>query len=355
MTGIATLPPEWYVDDAILRRERTAIFAKNWALFGPEREVAEAGAWRAETINGWPLFIIRGEDGELRGFHNVCRHRAAALFQGAAGQCSTIRCPYHAWTYDQAGRLLKTPGFGELPGFELSTHGLFPIRVGVWRGLVFIAIDEAAPDLERWLGSIPELCRDFPLAPEMDYHDSFVVTGAANWKSYCDNTVEGYHLPFVHRRLTQAVAPGETKLYSLDDGRLVVFDVGYRNDGAGLRGARGIWFYRFPGFQTTIGERSFKAERIEPMGPGGLKSTSWAWFRDLPERDRADAFAWAQTIVREDLGICETVQANLAAGVYRSGFLSPKQETHVARFQALVREALDAETERPTSLRAAAR
>jgi choline monooxygenase len=355
MTGIATLPPEWYTDDAVLRRERAAIFAKNWTLFGPAHEVAAPGAWRAETVNGWPLVVVRGADGILRGFHNVCRHRAAALFPPGAGTCNTIRCPYHGWTYDHAGHLLKTPNFGELPGFDPAKHGLFPVRVDLWRDLVFVAIDEAAPDLLAWLGSIPDLCRDFPTAPEMEYFDSFVVTGSANWKAYCDNTVEGYHLPFVHRRLTQAVEPGDVKIYALDDGKLVVFDVGYRNDGSSLRGARGIWFYRFPGFQTVIGERGFKAERIEPRGPGGLKSTSWAWYRDLPQEDRADAFAWAQAIVQEDLGICETVQANFAAGVYRTGFLSPKQETHVARFQALVREALEGEAERPAELRAAAR
>lgn len=336
-----TLPPDWYWDEAIHRRERQAIFAGNWALFGPELGLVEPGVWRAETVNGWPIFVIRGEDGRLRGFHNVCRHRAAALFADGAGRCGAIRCPYHAWSYDHAGRLLKTPGFGELPGFDPAEHGLFPVRVDVWRGLVFVAIGADAPALDDWLGSIPDLCREFPLAPEMDYHGSFVVTGRANWKTYCDNTVEGYHLPYVHRRLNQAVEPKETKLCALDEGRLVVFDVRYRGDGSSLRGARGIWFYRFPGFQTVVGERGFKAERIEPMGPGGLKSTSWAWYRELPAAERTDAFAWAEAIVREDLGICETVQTNLAAGVYREGLLSPQQEPHVARFQALVREALE--------------
>jgi choline monooxygenase len=179
----ATLPPEWYHDPMIARREREAIFARNWALFGPETSLTEPGRWRAETVNGWPMFVIRGEDGVLRGFHNVCRHRAAALFADGEGRCGTIRCPYHAWSYDHEGRLLKTPGFGELPGFEPSAYGLFPVRVGVWRGLVFVTVDAAAPELEDWLGSIPELCRDFPLAPEMEYHGRFTVTGAANWKT----------------------------------------------------------------------------------------------------------------------------------------------------------------------------
>jgi choline monooxygenase len=335
-----TLPADWYVDADIHGRERQAIFAGNWSLFGPERDFDRVGAWRADRVNGWPLFVIRGEDMVLRGFHNVCRHRGAALFPDQSGQCTAIRCPYHAWNYDLTGRLIRAPDFGESAGFDAGQYGLFPVRVEAWRGLVFVCLDDAAPDLAAWLGPLPELCRDYPAAPEMDYFGSFAIAGAANWKTYCDNTVEGYHLPHVHRRLSKAVVPSETRIHSHDDGRLIVFNVAYAHDGDALRGARGIWFYRFPGFQGVVGQRGFKAERIEPDGPSALKSTSWSWFRDLPDSERADAFQWAQQIVREDLAICETVQRNMAVGIYRTGVLSPKQESHTARFQELVREAL---------------
>ncbi len=110
--------------------------------------------------------------------------------------------------------------------------------------------------------------------------------------------------------------------------------------GRDLRGAEGLWFYRFPGFQGVVGETGFKAERIEPLGADRLRSSSWQWFRTLPESERSDAFAWSQQIVREDLAVCEGVQRNMAAGAYRGGVLSPDQERHTARFQSLVREAV---------------
>jgi choline monooxygenase len=333
-----TLPADWYVSPDIHRRERQAIFARNWTLFGPERGLEQVGSWRADTVNGWPLFVVRGGDGALRGFHNVCRHRGAALFPERSGQSEIIRCPYHAWSYDLAGRLTRAPDFGgEL---DKTRFELFPVRVATWRGLVFVCVDPAGPDLGVWLGSLPGLIADFPAAPEMEYFDSFVVTGAANWKTYCDNTAEGYHLPHVHRRLSRAVVPGETYIRAHDGGRLILFDVAYANDGGTLRGARGIWFYRFPGFQGVVGARGFKAERIEPVGAAALRSISWAWYRDLAGDERTDSFQWAQQIVREDLAVCEAVQRNLAAGVFSHGVLSPKHETHTARFQDLVREAL---------------
>ena len=337
-----TLPAAWYVDEAVYRRERERIFARNWWLFGPAAELSEPGAYRAMTLCGWPLFVIRGTDGVLRGFHNVCRHRAAALLPEGAGACRVIRCPYHCWTYETDGRLKTAPKFGDDPGFQPADYGLFPIRVETWRDLIFVCMDAAAPDLRSWLGAADRLCQDFPTPAALDYHGCFTVEGAANWKTYCDNTVEGYHLPFVHPRLSKSVRGGTVEIRAYDEGRTIAFHVGYgaTSDGATLRGAEGLWIYKYPAFQLVAGVKVFKAERIEPLGPGGLRSTNWSWYGDLPQDQRDDAFAWARQIVEEDLGICETVQINLEAGVYQVGRLSPDQERHVARFQDLVRTAL---------------
>jgi choline monooxygenase len=337
---IATLPAALYTDPAVLAREQDRIFARNWTVVGPLAGLEQPGAWRAERINGWPIVLVRGRDGALRAFHNVCRHRAAALFAEGEGRCEAIRCPYHGWTYETDGSLRLATGFGDDPGFDPRDHGLLPLRLETWMGLAFVCPSAEAPDLTAWLGSIPGLCAPYRDPKAMGYHGSFVVSGAANWKTYCDNTCEGYHLPFVHPRLTRAVVPETIDIRPYDEGRCIAFHVAYRADGAGIRGATGLWFYRFPGFQATLSDQAFKAERIEPDGVGRLRSTSWQWFHGLDESRRADAFAWSRSIVEEDLAVCETVQRNLEAGFYRAGVLSPKQERHTAIFQSLVREAL---------------
>lgn len=335
---IETLPASWYTDEAIFKREREAIFARNWALFGPLSDVAEPGSWRADTVNGWPVFVARGEDGQLRGFHNVCRHRGATLLSEQEGRCRLVVCPYHAWSYDLKGALVRTPNFGEETQFDRSRYGLHPIDVATWGGLVFIRITPGGPDLMTWLGSIPKLCADFPAAGEMEYWGHFSAEGACNWKAYCDNTVEGYHLPTVHKRLNAAVDRDNTSIKSFDEGRLVVFDVTYVSDGSTLRGAKGIWFYRFPGFQGVAGARGFKADRIEPVNVNRMRYTNWSWFREISKAEREDSMAWSRQIAAEDIGICETVQRNMETGVYGTGVLSPLQEGHIARLQQLVRE-----------------
>ena len=335
-----TLPASWYTDPAIAAQERSAIFARNWALFGPAHEVAEPGSRSARTVNGWPMIVLRDAQGTLRAFHNVCRHRAARLLEEGTGPCGArIVCPYHGWSYGQDGRLLIAPRFGE--SLDADETALLPVRVEAWRGCLFVCVDPAAPDFESWLGPLPELCASYPQTESFDYHGSFTVEGRANWKTYCDNTVEGYHLPFVHERLSRAVDGASVTIRDYHEHRLVCFHVGYRGDGAGLRGSDGLWFYRYPGFQAVLGATGFKAERIEPVGPGALRSESWAWYGGgLGHNERADAFAWAETIVKEDLGICETVQTNLEAGAYETGWLSPAMESHTAAFQDLVRNDL---------------
>jgi choline monooxygenase len=334
------LPVSWYIDPEAYQRDRKHIFAPNWSLFGPEAGLHQPRSWRADIVNGWPVFVIRGDDGVLRGFHNVCRHRAARLLNGESGSCARIVCPYHAWTYDLTGALRKAPNFGADGDLDLTERGLFPIRVETWNELIFLCFDPDAPDLMSWLGSLPRLCDEFPRPNTLKLDGSFTAEADCNWKAYCENTVEGYHLPLIHRRLAAAVDRENTQIRSYDEGRLVVFHVTYAGDDSSLRGNQGIWFYRFPGFQGVAGARSFKAERIEPIAPTRMKLTNWSWFADLSADERADSTDWNKQITREDMGICETVQRNFEAGVYESGVLSPLQETHLARLQVLITEAV---------------
>jgi choline monooxygenase len=339
---VETLPAHWYVDAGILARERETIFARNWALFGPEEQVAEPGTWRADTVNGWPLLVARGEDGRLRAFHNVCRHRGAALLGGDSARGRLAVCPYHAWSYDLTGRLVATPNFGEVR-LDKPAYGLLPVAVDTWGGLVFVRVSPEGESLRTWLGSIPSLAEPFAKTADLALHaDRITIEGSCNWKAYCDNTVEGYHLPTVHKRLNAAIDRDNTSIVSKDGGRLVVFDVTYASDGSGLRGAKGIWFYRFPGFQGVLGGRIFKADRIEPVTAGRMRYSNWSWYRDLSGTEIDDSQAWSKQIAEEDIGVCESVQRNMEAGVYTTGVLSPLQEGHIAAIQRLVRDAVGA-------------
>lgn len=338
------LDASWYVDPSVYSKERERIFRPNWWLMGPVSEVANPGDYFCDRICGWPLFVLRGSDGKLRAFLNVCRHRGASLLpQGAGHRVETIRCPYHGWLYDEFGALLSAPRFGEGLDNELDKIALSQIDVHVWNGLVFVRFSaDQGLEFEDWLGEAATLVETFPGPDELDYHGEFSVVGELNWKTYCDNTVEGYHLNQIHPRLGKALAGGDVSLYSVNDGRSVVFDISHASssDASATRGEKGLWIYHFPGFQLVLGDRIFKAERLDSEHPNHVRSRNWAWYGELDIEARKDAFEWGKQIVKEDFGICADVTRNMRAGVFEPGPLSPQMENHVAKFQQMIRDLL---------------
>ncbi len=339
----SSLAADWYTNPSIYQRERDRIFEPAWWLMGPVHLVPEAGDYICDRICEWPVFVIRSRDGQLRAFLNVCRHRGASVLQEGLGCSSSIRCPYHGWLYDDQGRLLKAPKFGDGLKDELENLSLRQIELHVWNDLIFVKINpEFGVDFQDWIGEVDALCSSFASPSNLEYFGEFTVTDELNWKTYCDNTVEGYHLNLIHPRLGKALADGGAELFSVNRGRSVVFDVthGIGGNGQEIRGRKGMWIYHFPGLQLVLGERIFKAERVDSQNLNQVTSKNWAWYSGLSEAEKRDAFDWAKQIVEEDFGICSQVTRNMQSGTYVPGPLSPLMENHVARFQQIIREEL---------------
>jgi len=339
-----SLESQYYTDPVYFAKERERIFKAAWWLLGPSHLVEKENHYLCDTICNWSVFVVRDQQGVLRGFHNVCRHRGARLLDSGSGESRLIKCPYHAWGFNLAGELVATPGFAARDSLDKSAYHLYAVAVVEWRGMVFVNIAPQPEPFSDWIGSLDKLMDDFPSCDQLQYYDKFVVEGQANWKTYCDNTVEGYHLHAVHPRLAQAVAHGSVEIKPYDKGKLVAFHVEYdgRGDDAALRSKAGLWAFKYPGFQVAVSANALKIERVEATGLSSLRSTNWAWYKGLDKSDTQESFAWSESVVREDIGICENVQRNLDAGIYCNGPLSPLQEQNVAVFQDIVRTTLDA-------------
>ena len=124
-----TIPFDWYSDPAVLRLERERIFRRTWQYAGRVDQVAEAGAFFTCDLGGVPIVVVRGDDGDLRAFLNVCRHRGSLVCEGE-GKRASLQCPYHAWTYGLDGSLRAAPRSERVPGFEKEGLGLVPAAVG---------------------------------------------------------------------------------------------------------------------------------------------------------------------------------------------------------------------------------
>src|SRR5258708_6220346 len=234
------LPGRYFTDEAFFAVERRRVFEASWTCIGLSADVGFKGDMCAVTLLGYPLLMVR--DGEtLRVFHNVCSHRGAVLLPDGARSGPRIVCPYHTWAYKLNGDLVSTPHVGgagvhTCEGFEPGRLGLRSIRCAEWAGHVFVNLSGTAPEFADWIrpadqrfGAVAwqDLRRDVALARKVDV--------AANWKIICENFVESYHLPPVHRVL-HSVNPME-KHYQILGGHSYLGQGGTAYDGDAIAGS----------------------------------------------------------------------------------------------------------------------
>jgi choline monooxygenase len=159
-----TLPSKDYRDPALFERERREIFAKNWMLFSWSARLREPGDYVTGTVACYPVFVMRDDEGRIRAFHNVCRHRGAELLAEPSGHCGKLLvCPYHNWSYTRDGRLNKAVDFGSDKAFDPEAWGLYALDAEEWRGLIFVRVKRGGPGLVEWLGPIHRMAADYPL------------------------------------------------------------------------------------------------------------------------------------------------------------------------------------------------
>jgi len=198
------LPNPFYTDPAVFEIEKERVFFRNWAALGFVSDAPEPGDAKPLDFLGQPLVMIRGEDGILRVFQNICRHRGMILIAEPGKIGRTIRCPYHSWCYDLDGRLRTTPHVG---GVGTNRHesirreelGLIEVRSHVWLGMVFVNIDGTAPAFDSYAGdAIARYAQFDRTLHRCGDEGAFAMDVNANWKLAIENGAESYHLPWVH-------------------------------------------------------------------------------------------------------------------------------------------------------------
>ena len=329
---VSTNPADWYWREDVLKLERQHIFMKNWQLFARSAQLQNQGDYIAGKVAGIPVLACRSGDGELRAFHNVCRHRAGRLSEEGQGNCPHLRCPYHAWTYDLKGELIGAPGIMDEAGFDASEFSLLPLKCEDWNGLVFINFDLQASSLGDWLGDIVQIMQGFPgLDSDFVFTREDCVAFEANWKTYGDNSCEGYHLPLVHRDMAAQMDRKKTVIEARH-GAYVNFDVTYKD------GSKACWIYRYPNFMIACEPNYINIQSTDPVTSHLSRLRDYFWFSRTSTKERIEQDLKASDLVtEEDRNICVQVQENLEAGIYQKGELSATQEQGTRYFQELVR------------------
>jgi choline monooxygenase len=342
----STLPARAYVDPAMLAAEQEKIFRRTWQPVAPVADVREPGTFTTAEIAGAPIVIVRDTNGELRGFYNVCRHRAGPVATGN-GARKSLTCRYHGWTYALDGRLVTTPELGDVENFDRACNGLRSIRVEAWGPFVFANLDEKAPPLAPQIAGIASATVHHRL-DAMRPVARKVYELSCNWKVYVDNYLEGYHLPTVH--------PGLFAELDYAAYRVVTHGI-YSAQIAPIRpakpGAEGrqyasespdeaLYYWVFPNFMLNIYPDNMSLNVIVPLS-ADRTATIFEWYRhDEDAAQTARTVEFSDGIQLEDIDICERVQKGLASGAYDRGRFSVKRENGVHHFQSLVHRFLSA-------------
>jgi glycine betaine catabolism A len=326
------LPAAAYVDDAVLAWERRNLFAGAWVCAGRSSDLAVVGARRAVVVGDDAVLLVRGADGTVRGFYNVCQHRAHELAPcGAAGVHPSIQCPYHGWRYGLHGELVSTPRFDAPDGFDRSQHGLVPVAVTEWHGWIMVNASGDAEPLDVFLAGIePHVA---------DHEPQRLVVGAthcyelaANWKLVVENYHECFHCPHLHPELC-AVSPATSgENHVGHDG----FWVGHLGATARRRVA---YLGLLPNLLVSLHPDYVMTHRIDPLAPDRTAvECQWLF---APEAvapwgfDPSYAVDFWDLTNRQDWAACEGVQRGVASRGYRPGPFSTKEDA-VAQFVRLV-------------------
>ena len=191
------LPPALYNLEEIYRLEVERIITKEWICAGLAAEIPNPGDYTTFAIDTQPVFCLRGSGGEIRTFSNVCRHRQMILLEGR-GNLRRVVCPYHAWTYDAAGKLVAAPFMDATEGFVRSAICLPEIRTEIWNGWIYITLNPEALPIAATIEPLHGLVERYGIETYVPIiHQEFIWK--TNWKILNENFMEGYHGPFAHR------------------------------------------------------------------------------------------------------------------------------------------------------------
>jgi carnitine monooxygenase subunit len=202
--------PAWiYRDPEFFERERQAIFRNSWQLVCHLSDVPRPGDFQTFEFLGESLVVVRTEDGGVRAFHNVCRHRAARLLDGSHGHCGKrITCPYHAWTYSLDGRLVAVPNKEAFKGLDTARHGLAMIEHEIFMGFVFVRLAGGLPSVAEMIAPYAHELAPYRLEELVPLGRVSLRPRAVNWKNVADNYSDGLHINIAHPGLTRLFGRG---------------------------------------------------------------------------------------------------------------------------------------------------
>jgi len=353
-----SLDARYYTDPAVFEAERTGLLARTWQFAGHASQLENPGDYFAFEMAGESLFCIKGRDGVIRTFYNVCQHRAHQLVSGA-GSTRVVVCPYHAWTYELTGELRAAPNTKSVPGFDRSRVCLTEVATEVFLGFIFVNLDRDAAPMDAWFPGVrEELMEWLPHWETLKPLEWVDIPENCNWKVSVENYSECYHCSLNHPTFATGVIRPETydiqpqghclrHTTACQNLEAMTYEIDRTKPHAEEYSSWFLWpmfsFQVYPGnVLNTYHWRAVDAGHVV-VWRGWYTEGGWdsEVIRRLAVQDRA-------TTVEEDIHLVESVQRGLRSRGYRPGPLvvdpgcGVNSEHSIMHLQSWMREAVDA-------------
>ena len=352
LASSATIPSAWYTDPRIFQLEQDAVFSRSWQLAGRADQLAQPGDYVTTEIAGEPIVLVRGNDDQLRGFFNVCRHHAAAVM-AAAGRANQMRCPYHGWTYSLEGELKGTPDFNDVCNFDRAENGLVSVETTCWEKWCFVKVAGEQSAANQTAVAEPELARQIQALNLANFHwfERRRYQLKCNWKVFVDNYLDGgYHVPHLHKGLDSVL---DYSRYTIENGERFCLQSSPMVSAHDAEidevrsGQRALYYWLYPNLMLNFYEGVLDTNLVRPLAVDQTEVIFDFYFTDVSEAARERNLASVTVgdrIQQEDLDICEAVQRGLKSRAYDTGRLSVRREAGEHLFHRLLYAGLKAGT-----------
>jgi choline monooxygenase len=342
----STIPASWYRDADIYDAEREAVFSRCWLAAGLLSQVAEPESFLTEWIAGQPLLVVCDQQGQLRSFHNICRHRAAPLQTAPCGKASRLRCRYHGWTYDLAGNLRGVPEFDGVENFCREENGLTPLAVDTWGPYAWVHSNPVSLPLRQFLAPLPEQLARTGME-SLRFVERRTYELACNWKVFVDNYLDGgYHVHTVHPGLAGVLDYAAYRIEVAEHTSSQISPLRSASSqesqtvGQVRAGDNAYYCYVFPNLMLNVYQGYMDVNIVLPLDAERCH-VLMDFFFDVYEGTESsqgvqDSIRVADKIQWEDISICEEVQRGLNSRAFESGRYSVRREAAVHAFHRLL-------------------
>jgi choline monooxygenase len=339
-----TIPAAWYTDKRVAEVELRNVFSRNWQVVGRVAQVEKPGEYVTATVANEPIVVVRGSDGKLRAFYNVCRHHAMTVMNELCGQAQHMRCPYHGWTYNLEGELRGMTEFDGVKNFERADNGLVPVRVETWENFAFVNLEANAAPLTDFLGALVGLAKPLGFGG-LKFVERRSYIQNCNWKVYVDNFLDGgYHVPHMHKGLNSVLDYTNYTIENVDrccvQSSPVSVDTKSEASAAATRkGDRAFYFWQYPNFMLNWYEGYLDTNLVLPLSVDRCEVIFDFYFGDTSEDNMAyvrESMGVSEIVQQEDMVICDGVQRGLGSRAYQAGRLSVRREAGEHLFHRLL-------------------